>query len=116
MSIRLCRLRHWCWIPVVFLLISGCSTFDKKAWNARVGTYSFDQAVKDMGPPDKSAPLSDGSRVAEWLMYKGGTYGSSSTMRGSWVQSYYETPSPDTFLRLTFDSQGALQAWKRVSK
>ena len=48
-------------VPIVFaaLLLAGCVT-PKIDWAARVGNYTYDQAVMDFGPPDKSAKLSDG--------------------------------------------------------
>jgi hypothetical protein len=48
------------------LLFAGCVT-EKIDWAVRVGVYTHDQAILDLGPPDKSAKLSDGTVVAEWL-------------------------------------------------
>ena len=49
----------------VFLL--GCRTAPKIDWQSRIGTYTYDQAVVDFGPPDKAAKLSDGRTVADWV-------------------------------------------------
>ncbi len=48
-------------------LISGCASTPPVNWNARIGNYTFDQAVIDLGPPDKQAKLSSGQTVAEWI-------------------------------------------------
>src|SRR6185295_2792300 len=53
-----------CW------LLAGCASTPKVDWNARVGNFTYDQAVAEMGPPDKSTKLSDGSTVADWITRK----------------------------------------------
>jgi hypothetical protein len=49
------------------VLLIGCSTTKKVDWNSRVGSYTYDQAMVEYGPPDKQAKLSDGRTVAEWI-------------------------------------------------
>ena len=56
------------------VLLAGCAATKKIDWGSRVGNYTFDQAVIDLGPPDKQAKLSDGSTVAEWRTSRGQTY------------------------------------------
>lgn len=98
------------------LLLLGCATTPKINWDARVGQYTFDQAVLDYGPPDKSAKLTDGTQVCEWLAQRGYPRTAVfSAMHPHWIQ-YYELPSSETFLRLTFDPAGKLKAWKKVTK
>jgi hypothetical protein len=103
------------------LLCPGCASAPKVDWNARVGSFTFDQAVTELGPPDKAAGLSDGSAVAEWLTARGRSgppmgfyppYG-----RLHWINSaMYEPIGPDYYLRLTFGSDKKLKAWKRIVK
>ncbi len=104
-------------------LLAGCVTGPKIDWNARVGVYTHDQAVTDLGPPDKSAKLTDGTAVEEWLIsrnpgrsvligpppyaYSGYSYPAYA------VDSY---PSYEWFLRLTFGPDGVLKAWRKYSK
>src|ERR1051326_6443412 len=59
----------WLGLPLALLGIvpAGCQTAPKIDWDSRVGTHTYDQAVSDLGPPDKSAKLSDGKTVAEWI-------------------------------------------------
>ena len=110
------------------VLLSACST-TKIDWNSRVGVYTYDQAVVDLGPPDKSAKLSDGSVVADWLTRRGRSGGTVGMYYGpAYYPRYdgyyhaapyyydYDPPSPDYFLRLTFGPDGKLQAWKKFSR
>ena len=120
MRCRLLRL-----LPALALaaLLSACST-TKIDWNSRVGVYTYDQAVVDLGPPDKSAKLSDGTVVADWLTRRGRSGGTMGMYYGpAYYPRYhgyypvapydYDPPSPDYFLRLTFGPDGKLQTWKK---
>ena len=104
------------------VLFAGCATEPKINWQARIGIYTYDQAVKDFGPPDKFAKLSDGTTVSEWLLRRGeivqtpepyfyppGYFG---PIGPAYSQSYF----PARFLRLTFGADGKLLAEKEFSK
>jgi hypothetical protein len=98
------------------LLVAGCAS-TKINWNARVGEYTFDQAVLDYGPPDKSAKLTDGTQVCDWLTQRGYARGGYFTpIVGFGVHSFYDSPSPDYYLRLTFEPAGKLKAWKKFAQ
>ena len=102
--------------------VSGCVT-QKVDWQARVGHYTRDQAITDLGPPDNSAKLSDGTVVDEWLtrsstvvaapepyfLPPGSYFGPSTPV-------YTETYYPASFLRLTFGPDGKLKTWKSFAK
>lgn len=102
---------------VAAVLLAGCAT-QRVNWNARVGHYTFDQAVMDYGPPDKQAKLSDGRRVAEWISrYYNGS--SIAVGTGFWgypgsvgivqtTPNYYESK-----LRLTFTTNNFLAGWSK---
>ena len=120
------RARHL--IPAVLalwltLLIAGCST-PKIDWGARLGDYTFDQAVVDLGPPDKQATLSDGTRVADWMTRRGGTthvpawphYTHGLSCYGPVYPTYLSRNTPDYFLRLVFGPAGELQQWKKLAR
>lgn len=101
----------------------GCRTTPKIDWAARVGHFTFDQAVLELGPPDKSATLTDGTTVAEWLTdrgFQGVTYRSpmyyGPYSHGPFVEYYGHPQAPDYFIRLTFNPAGELIDWKRVLK
>lgn len=123
---RACPTGTWVMIlPALLLAVAlstGCSSTPKVDWNSRIGVYSYDQAVLEMGPPDRATQLSDGSTVAEWFVRRGsavsvgmgtGFYGSRGGM------SVGQTVSPGrsgVFLRLTFDPEGRLRDWARVRR
>lgn len=101
-------------VAVVFF---GCVT-NRVDWNARVGHYTFDQAVVELGPPDKQARLSDGRNVAEWVYrYQNGTtvsVGSGYFYPGS--MGVVQTTGPTYYerkLRLTFTPDNVLTNWSR---
>jgi hypothetical protein len=104
-------------LVALLLITSGCAT-QKIDWNARVGNYTYDQAVIDNGPPDKYARLKDGTIVAEWLTSRG--YNQAYVMPayhgyhcyGPVFPTVVNTSSPDYFLRLSFDPDGKLKTWK----
>jgi hypothetical protein len=107
-------------IPVLFaaLLLAGCVT-PKIDWAARAGNYTYDQAVMEFGPPDKSAKLSDGTTIAEWLAHRGYAY-ATSDYYPFYTPGFVVPPAtynvnrvPDDFLRLTFGADGKLKAWKK---
>ena len=110
-------------VLLLALLLSNCATRPKIDWSSRIGSYTYDQAVTDMGPPEKSAQLSDGTLVTEWLTHRGYPI---ITQQGyhrpggyypycpPWDPYYYVHYTPDYFLRLTFESDGQLKAWKKV--
>jgi hypothetical protein len=113
-------------LTVLFLaagFIIGCKTTPPIDWNGRVGTYTYDQAVTDLGPPDRQAKLSDGKTVAEWITHRSGGSGLSigtgffSGGGGSGVgvgagQSIGSGYS-DKILKLTFDPGNKLVAWSK---
>ncbi len=100
---------------VAAVLFVGCATHGIN-WNNRIGTYTFDQAVSELGPPDKQAKLTDGRLVAEWVSryYSGGSApigagyygypGGTGVVRTQ--PSYYESK-----LRLTFGTNNLLSSW-----
>lgn len=107
------------------LLVAGCTT-TKVDWSSQVGILTFDQAVIQLGPPNKQAKLTDGTVVAEWetqrgyahTSYMGGYYGPRGYYGGYF--GYYPampvtTYHPTYFLRLTFGPDGKLAAWKRIA-
>jgi hypothetical protein len=127
------------WFPTlatlfVVCLLTACTTRPKIDWSGRIGGYSYDQAVMDYGPPDKTAELSDNSIVAEWLTQRGdyrvdsfgygyGHYGYHGRpyhpygfYPGHAVGPYGVSRTPDRYLRLIFDPEGMLKGHSEFSK
>lgn len=100
--------------------LSGCRSTPKVDWNTRIGTFTYDQAVAELGPPDKSAKLTDGRTVAEWVTgYKRGSSLSLGTgvFGGHGGVSVGQTVgggSRAQVLRLTFDQENRLLEWTRT--
>ena len=109
------------WLGIVALLLMvGCATH-KIDWASRIGTYTFDNAVIELGPPDKQAKLDDGTLVAEWLTNRGSTFAYPAYGFGN--PYWYATPpattyvdTPDYYLRLIFAPDGKLKSWKKFAK
>jgi hypothetical protein len=108
---------------LLLVVMAGCATGPQIDWNGRIGNYTFDQSVMELGPPDKIAALTDGTRVAEWLTSRGYSHGYVTSFGPHFYHPYFygppayyysDPPSPDRFLRLTFAPDGRLLSWRRV--
>jgi hypothetical protein len=104
---------------VVAAVLAGCKTTPPVDWNSRVGTYTFDQAVTDLGPPDKQARLSDGKTVVEWITHRSGGSGLSVGTGfgmggvGLGVSQSVGSGYRDKILTLTFGTNSVLAAWSK---
>lgn len=101
------------------VFVGACKTTPPVDWKARVGTYTFDQAVTELGPPDRQAKLSDGKTVAKWITRRnGGTsfgVGTGFYAGGAGV-GVGQSVGPgfnDRILTLTFDTNRVLNAWSK---
>lgn len=94
-----------------------CCTTTVVDWNSRIGTYTYNQAVLQLGSPDKQATLSNGKVVAQWITL----HGNNGTSTGPDLSSaYFGTAgqnNPQTFknhvLQLTFGTDDKLVSWKK---
>lgn len=106
-------------LALVAAFVASCSTTKPVAWYSRVGTYTFDQAVTELGPPDKQAKLSDGKTVAEWITHRSGGSGLSVGTgffgggTGVGVSQSVGSGRSDKILTLTFGTNNVLAAWSR---
>jgi hypothetical protein len=120
---------------LIVVLFAGCVT-PSIDWSTRIGHYTYDQAVVELGPPDKQERLKSGVLVAEWVTRQGyvvasGPYGWGYPWWGSpygcgWPYgSYYGAPypgyfttyySPAQWLRLVFSPDGELTGWREFTK
>jgi len=113
------------WMVCVLLALAslnfvGCKTTPKVDWDNRVGNYTYDQAVTELGPPDKSAKLGDGNTIAEWITRSRGggfSFGVGTGMYGSHssvgVGQSVTTGSRDKVLRLIFSTENKLVSWSK---
>lgn len=106
-------------VVALSIFVTGCRSTPKVDWDSRLQNYSFDQAVLELGPPNKSAKLSDGSTVAEWLTTRrtgsGLTFGVGSIGRHSGVSvgQSVTTGSDHQTLRLVFGANTKLTSWSK---
>ena len=97
----------------------GQSSTPKVDWNSRIGNYTYNQAVAELGPPDKSAKLSDGKTVAQWIKHSssGVSFGLGTGFYGGHggvgVGQSVGTGYGDKVLRLIFDPDNKLLEWKK---
>jgi hypothetical protein len=112
-------------ILVLVSALTGCAS-KRIEWTSRVGVYTYDEAVLELGPPDKEATLTEGTRVADWLIRRGsrggymGLYGpvtppfGPGRYYGPAYYGYYDPGMPDAWLRLTFGPEGRLVRWEKL--
>lgn len=106
-------------VLVAGLFVTGCASKPKVDWDSRVGNYTHDQAVVELGPPDRESTLSDGKKVSEWVVGRsrsGGVslgFGTYSGPVGVGVSKSVGPGPQDKILRLTFGDDGKLLNWAR---
>ncbi len=115
-------MKHFAFAALLAVLLTGCVS-PPINWPARVGQYTYDQAIVEYGPPDKSARLQDGSIVAEWMTRSGQVvttpdplWGPPGYWYGPFPPAYTQTYFPATFLRLMFGPDGKLKTAKSFAK
>lgn len=118
---------------MMLALLAGCASgpkprlskgeIQKIDWSQRTGSYTWNEAVADLGRPAVTGEGADG-RFGEWVLSRspnvsfGFGVGSSSYGRsggvGVGVGSSVTPPPSGEYLRLKFDKAGKLQEWSRV--
>jgi len=114
------------------LVLAGCASNSKSAkpnpktvnWSERVGTYTYDQALADLGKPAVIGESAEG-RTAEWSLRRsprvsfglgvgGGSFGGGGGV-GVGVGSSVSPPPSGDNLRLKFGPDGKLKEWSKVT-
>jgi hypothetical protein len=105
-------------VALTVAFLAGCTTRPPIDWNNRVGHYTYDQAMAELGPPDRQARLSDGKAVYKWFVQRPvGTrfnsgmsyYGNNGFGANQTIGSTFNSQ----MLQLTFDTNGTLVAWSK---
>jgi hypothetical protein len=116
------RRETWPAMALVALVLAGCVSTPKIDWPARVGTYTYDQAILELGPPDKYAKLTDGTIVAEWLTQHAQVISAPEPYFlppgcyfGPLTPMYSQTYFPAQYLRLIFAADSKLKSWKKIA-
>ena len=95
------------------LIGSGCQTAGGSKWDKRIGEATFADAVSELGQPDRSVELSDGSLVAQWLHRKGEDRLTHKILYGGGPSDIKDGPRmSDKYLNMTFDRERKLTTWR----
>ena len=104
---------------VLSILLLGCSTTPKVNWDSRIGTYTYEDALAELGPPSKVSNLEGGVKSAEWIKSRGPESGVDTMpavyTRADIVQpdETYGYEAPNKVLRLMFTPDDKLISWQR---
>jgi hypothetical protein len=120
----------WVWLSFIVLALStgSCASGPKAKiknidWGGRIGTYTYEEALAELGEPDVVGETSEGM-IAEWVLrrspmvsfgfgFGGAGYGHH-TSTGVGVGTSVSPPPSGEYLRLRFDKDGKLIEWARV--
>jgi len=115
-------------IIVGALLAASCAYGTKAAvkdidWGSCIGTYTYEEALAELGEPDVIGQSSEGM-IAEWVLWRSpalsiglgfgsGSYGHH-TSTGVGVGTSVSPPPSGEYLHLRFDKDGKLAEWTKV--
>ena len=115
-------------IIVLTLLTASCASGTKATvknidWGSRIGTYTYEEALAELGEPDVIGQSSEGM-IAEWVLERspavsfGFGFGSGShghhTSTGVGVGTSVSPPPSGEYLHLRFNKEGKLAEWTKV--
>lgn len=102
-------------------LTAGCVSGPN--WNQRIGKYTYDDALREFGPPDRIAATSDGMTVAEWATNRSAAVAVYGGPSWGWRARYWGPPvyagvgfTPEYGIRLTFGVDHRLFAARKYSR
>jgi len=122
MKIAPFRVNHFLLLAVSILFVVGCASKPKVDWDSRVGSYTYDQAVIEMGPPDRLTEISENRKVADWVTGRSSSprisfgFGSYGGGGGVGVGTGTGGNPIERILRLTFDGSGNLLQWENTRR
>ncbi len=118
----------WLLIILIMALGAACASGPKinvseAEWKGRIGTYTYEQAVAELGPPNVVRESGE-EKIAEWVIrqssatsfsfgFAGGSYGGN-TSRGMGAGTTVSPPPSGEYLHLRFDQSGKLAEWSKV--
>ncbi|MBL9169499.1 MAG: hypothetical protein JNN07_17290 [Verrucomicrobiales bacterium] len=88
-------------------------------WNDRIGTYTFEESLNDLGKPALVSE-SDAGTSAEWILKRGARMslglgvGSFGRHSGVGVGTGVPLPAHGEYLRLRFGKDGKLMEWAKT--
>ena len=118
----------WVLIILIILLAGACASGPKinvsdAEWTGRIGTYTYEQALNELGPPNVVGESGEG-KIAEWVIRQspatsfsfglGGASFGGRTAAGFGAGTTVSPPPGGEYLRLRFDESGRLAEWTKV--
>jgi hypothetical protein len=104
---------------IAAIILIGCATTSSNNWDQRVGTYTWDDALVELGTPTRVSDLAGGVKAAEWVKTRG-LSGPTTAPPPVYTRDQILTPNqtrgwsaPDKVLRLMFTPDGKLLDWKK---
>jgi hypothetical protein len=113
---------------LLLVLTGGCASGLETSvkdidWRSRIGTYTYEQALLELGEPNVLGESSEG-RTAEWVLRRSpaftfgfglgtGNYGNH-TSTGVGVGTSVSPPPSGEYLHLRFDKDDKLAEWSKV--
>jgi hypothetical protein len=95
---------------------AGCVTQDKK-WNQRVGHFTYQQAVNELGQPATRETLADGRVSVEWVS-RYNTSATSPEMDSNFYEhaasfAHTDDATGESRLNLIFSTNNILNSWSK---
>ncbi len=110
----------WASLIVVIFLIGSCASGPKTNikeidWRGRLGTYTYEEALAELGEPDVIGESSEGM-IAEWMLRRSPmvSFGFGFGAPGVGLGTSVSPPPSGEYLHLRFDKDGKLAEWSRV--
>ena len=112
----------WAWLSFIALVfMAGSCASSQKAkingidWGGRIGTYTYEEALAELGEPNVMSETNEG-RIAEWMLRRSPmvSFGVGIGGPGVGVGTSVSPPPSGEYLRLRFDKDGKLTESARV--
>jgi hypothetical protein len=118
---RVKLVRQWLTATVLLLALAGCATHPKVDpsinWNSRIGSYTYEQAVGELGKPDFLAQSNEGI-AADWVLQQSPQMSFGFGVGGAGVGAGTSvSPAPHgKYLHLNFGPDGKLNSWSKIER
>jgi len=114
MKINIRRVVHL--LAIAGFIGAGCAAQDAN-WNRRVGNFTYQQAVGELGPPATRETLADGRVTVEWVSRYSASASSPEMDNNFYDHSasfaHTDDATRESRLRLTFTTNNILTSWSK---
>jgi coenzyme F420-reducing hydrogenase delta subunit len=103
-------------LAIVGIILAGCAT-QNGDWNRRVGNFTYQQAVNELGQPAKQETLADGRVTVEWIS-RYNVRATSPEMDNNFYDhsaslAHIDDATRESTLSLTFSTNNVLTSWSK---